>query len=102
MLIFSLIMKFKLPLIILVFVLVLTAAFLSQNLSSKPSSVQSPQKSDTTQIPVSPTQPPLNLQSADEKLEQTDADIQKALTQFDTDLNTVSRIDSAQDSTTGL
>lgn len=88
--------KYKFTIISLIIILIaaIPLLLLSKKTSPKPIS-------QTIQA-VSPTTAPLTPQNADTTLDQEDQQIQQSLNQTDTDLNTVSQIDTSQDSTAGL
>lgn len=59
-------------------------------------------KQQPTPVATSPTPQPLSSSSADAELSSVDASITASLTQLDTDVQSISQINSTQDSTTGL
>lgn len=91
--------KYKFTLISL-FVILLAAIplLLLSNTASKKSITMQP----TPPVSPTPTTAPLTNNNVEPTLTQTDADMQATLNQMDTDLQSVNKIDSSQDSTTGL
>ncbi len=91
--------KYKFTLIsLLIIVLAAIPLLLLSNRASKKMATNTV----TPTAPVTPTSAPMTQSNIQPTLTQTDADMQTTLGQMDTDLQNVSKIDTSQDSTTGL
>lgn len=94
--------KFKTPLVLIVFLLLVISGFyLIQKLTEKPEPVL-PAKTfkQVKRITPTPTPVPLTSQNVDSELMQTDTNVQDATTQMNNDLNSIDQIDASQDSIT--
>ncbi|HVA96323.1 MAG TPA: hypothetical protein VND99_01590 [Candidatus Acidoferrales bacterium] len=101
--------KSKMLIIIIIIVLIIIVAAGAYLFLTRKASPQAMNTQNTTQKTsmVSPAKPtaevtPVTAANVDQTLNNTDSTVQSAVDQANTDLNSVSQVDSSQDSTTGL
>lgn len=99
-------MKDKLILIVVLLTIIFTGYYVVQNFTkNKTGNVKNPisqEKTNATPIIITPTQVPLNAQSAQDALAQIDTEIQNTLNQLDSDLTKIGQINATLDNSTGL
>jgi uncharacterized protein HemX len=103
--------KSKMLIIIIIIVLIIIVAagaylFLTRKLSPQAMNMQHNTMQKTAMAPTntapSPTNTPVTSANVNQKLDSTDTAIQQAISQANTDINSVSQINSSQDNTSNL
>ena len=99
-------MKGKIILVAVLLAIIFAGYYVAQNfLKIKTESIKNPITQETENVikqNITPTQIPLDTNSAQSTLLQTETDIQETLNQLDSDLTAINQINANQDSTTGL
>lgn len=98
-------LKGKLLFIVILLVVIFSGFYIAQNFGKiKTGSLKTPISQQTQNVTptAAPTQVPLDVQSAQATLLQTDTDLQGAINQVDNDLAVVGQINASLDNSTGL
>lgn len=94
--------NYKLPIVIIAIILFGGAGFLFFMGSKYQKPKTPPAVSAPTRIPATPTPLPMSSESANPELQNADVQIEAALKNAEADLNTINKIDTSDETTTGL